>query len=374
MVKKIFHVICFFVVLFCTSLPILLPTLLCGELIPIEEVIEKQHTAKEQLLYGAAYYDSNMYYKTVFAQKKSAPILALGTSRAMQIRGSFFKEPENFFNASGGVEQIATFINFLKNIEASKPNVLIISLDQNFFNYNWSDALPTHVGFPSVEQVKVDVLVNKLISDYTLRKVNIISTISNPEYIGVSAKIHRSGFLNDGSYFYGHVYKNPPITFTEIHSRIDQGTIRFQYGQEVSENSKIALTDLLQYCKENQIFVIGFTPPYEPSVNDGIDARGDDYLYMKELPTVAKGIFDSFGFEYYDYTNINSLGCDGSYFVDGFHGGDVAYLRMFKDMVRQGSILESLCDLEAMEKLDENRYSNLLLENPFIEDKYFTSN
>lgn len=370
MIKKTICTIGFIAVLICTSLPLALPVIMCQELVDVNEVIDAQSTSKAQQLYGVAYYDDRVYYKTEFTKRKSASILALGSSRAMQIRDSFFETPSDFFNAGGAVNYLLDFMNFLNNIEGANPEILIISLDQNFFNFNYSDVVPVNIGYPAYSPIKTDVVINKLIDGYIAEKVKFKPLVTHSNYIGVQAKVNRSGFLNDGSYFYGATYAHPSKYFDDILKRIETGTLKFQYGEEVNPAALAALKDLLVYCKQNDIFVVGFTPPYAPSVNVAMGQNGG-YGYMEALPLAAEKLFDTFEFEFYDYSDITMLECDDTYFVDGFHGGDVAYLRMFKDMVNQGSRLSKYCNVKDMEKLNENRWSNLLLENHFAQDEYF---
>jgi hypothetical protein len=60
----------------------------------------------------------------------------------MQFRSKFYRPEENFFNAGGGVETIDNFIQFFSEIPLGmEPNILIVGLDQYFFNHNWSKTM-----------------------------------------------------------------------------------------------------------------------------------------------------------------------------------------------------------------------------------------
>ncbi|MEH2957620.1 hypothetical protein [Candidatus Merdisoma sp. JLR.KK006] len=102
----------------------------------------------------------------------------------------------------------------------------------------------------------------------------------------------------------------------------------------------------LAYCKVNGIKVIAFEPPFTASVVERIEAKGEKYQYMNEISSRIFDVFEKYQFEFYDYSDVANLGCGAdSFFIDGFHGSEVVYIKMFQDMIQQGSCLELYCDI-----------------------------
>ena len=72
-------------------------------------------------------------------------------------------------------------------------------------------------------------------------------------------------------------------------------------------------------------------------------------------------MFDAYGFEVYDFTDMRSFGVDDTYYKDWVHGGEVVYLLMVIDMIEKGSILGNYTNLDYLKNLYENRASNLTI-------------
>lgn len=53
------------------------------------------------------------------------------------------------------------------------------------------------------------------------------------------------------------------------------------------------------------------------------------------------------------------------YFIDGFHGSEVSYAYILKDMVSRGSIISDYVDINKIDSLIENAYDGRTFYNPF---------
>lgn len=248
----------------------------------------------------------------------------------------------------------------------SKPEILIIGIDQFFFNENWSGELSYHSGYPLKKSAAIGLVANNIIKDLCLKKLHVKALISNSNSIGVYAKEKNTGFLNDGSYFYGAIYEEPTkrldYKFKDTLNRIEKGKARFEYAENINSETIDYIDELLKYCKVNGIYVIGFLPPYAPSINDTMEKRGNNYRYISQIPSEVEKVFSTYNFEFYNYTDVRKLECDDTFFIDGFHGGEIVYLRMFADMIKQKSELSNYCSLDTLRNLDMNRISTLQLQ------------
>src|ERR1043165_3488984 len=126
----------FFLKLFLLGLPFILyygiafgVLLKSGELHSADDVValQKEHT----ILFGQAYQNPDKYYKLTSAIGHKPEVLALGTSRIMQIRDVFFRDKSRFYNAGGGADHIGLYKAFREHMpKEALPKVLIISCDQ----------------------------------------------------------------------------------------------------------------------------------------------------------------------------------------------------------------------------------------------------
>lgn len=352
----IFTLICF--VLFS-------PILLSGELYPVDFVVSIQGFLGKNFRYGAAYSNSASYYKLKMAQKSDVEVMALGTSRVMQLNDFFFNT--DFYNAGGGFSSSDAALYFLQQLQPNKrPEYLILGLDEYFFNENYINvtSMEVHLKYqePDVKtfsqiceaitaDVKSEKISNSFLIPYSLNK------------IGIMAKVNNQGFEGDGSYYYGSVYKNPLPDSERIAVTIEDITerkSRYVAGNDINAYTIDTLSQLCEYAKEIGIKIIAFTPPLAPECYNLTQQGGFEYL--DKINDVMKPIVDEYGIEFYNYTDVQNLGLDNSFFIDGFHGSDSAYLAILIDMLNKGSILNNVCDKAMLQEMYDNRIDNFLIQ------------
>src|SRR5687768_13974749 len=84
-----------------------------GEFTPVEKVIRMQSTATTPVLFGRAYSDPTARYKLQSVVHRKPEVLVLGTSRVMALRGDFFRDGTQFFNAGNGITRLGHLRPFL---------------------------------------------------------------------------------------------------------------------------------------------------------------------------------------------------------------------------------------------------------------------
>ncbi len=296
--------------------------------------------------------------------------MALGSSRVMQIEDDFFGNPQNFYNAGGAVNYPSEMQCFLEQMPRdNRIELVIISVDQWIFNINYTGKLlepdaESFIDFSLNETLDFKNAMKQIIDDYTEQKLSIFQLLNHNNRIGVNAKVNGNGFLKDGSYYYDKRFlqKNNPDEsyFADTFQRIEDGNARFEYGEKINLDIVNQMEALLAYCKKNEIRVIGFEPPFAASVVKKLAEKGEEYKYMNEIPVKMLDVFQKYQFEFYDYSDVSDLGCgENSFFIDGFHGSDAVYIKMFQDMIEQGSCLKEYCDLDELINLYENRDSDV---------------
>ena len=298
----------------------------------------------ELVLFGNAYTSEIRSYKMLVQKQLGADFLVLGTSRSMPFMGRFFDEP-NFYNAGGGAIVASDYLFFLQSIgEQSQPKTLLLVLDQNMYSEKWytTFGFATHRGYDEAEKPPLFNSVNHAISDYGYGKYSILKVLNTQKGVyGLAASGRNMGFRQDGSYSYGKLaQKTVPMAGFDLHFRdIDKGKNFFVYDEQVSAAALEELRALLSYCKERQIEVYAILPPFAPATTAHM-AQNGGYAYMGKLPALVADVFSEYGYEFYDYTDMGDTVTDIE-FVDAFHGGEVVYAKILRDMVKRGSNIAS---------------------------------
>lgn len=337
-----------------------------GEFADIEKNIDKQRSNHKALI-GLGYNENTPYYKMLNADYYKADVLVLGTSRSMQIRDLYFTG--SFYNCGGAVHgNYREYKNYLMNL-SYKPELLILCLDSWAFNDNWNKDEADYLEYTPIEKENREkiVMAKQIMLDLFDGKWTPKSLKEYPDNIGFNGKIKDDGFRYDGSYRYGYagrdITKSSDYGFVNTYDRIDKGVVRFEYGDKIDDDTLVQLEELLSYCKSENMNVLAYQAPFAPSVIDRMNASGN-YGYIEEITPVCERLFDKYGYEYFDYVSVSGIGIDDSYFVDGFHGGEVAYAMLIKNMVEQNSIISNYVDTNKLEECINNRYNNVLIEVP----------
>lgn len=337
-----------------------------GEFRDLQENIKAQRN-NQSILLGLGYNEQTPYYKLSNANYYKAEVIALGTSRVMQFKKEFFKS--NFYNCGGAVGgNYNEYINFLKNL-TYKPKVILLGLDQWVFNDAWNQSCKEYTGFIKIEQEKRNkaVMLKKIVKDWKHKKWKLSDLDMYPNNIGFNGRIKDAGFMADGSYYYGDVYRNPQgqkdYLFKDTYVRIMKGNGRFEWGMHIDTDTMKQLRSLLAYCSDNQIRVVGILPPFAPSVYGKMKATGN-YGYLDEIEPACRKLFDGYGCELFDYTDITNLKGTDAYFVDGFHGSDVLYGIILQDMSVQSALLAQHIDRNKLTELLSKPYSLCTFFNP----------
>lgn len=337
-----------------------------GETTQIENAITKQN--KTRGLIGYAYSNISSTLKTKKTSEIKPEVLILGTSRVMQFRDFFFNDSILMYNAGGGIEKIKEFKFFFdevyENQNKSTPRLLIISLDQYFFNENWDNLSSNTYVLPdvSIKSVTPTILRQELSAILTgkITLSDISKLLSNNKNVGLTANIYNDGFREDGSYYYQRIINNNKDehlnSFEKEITNIEKGTRRFEYSNKVNSKALDELSNFIEYCSKNHIHVVAFLPPYAHSIIEKMNQTGK-YGYIEDLYKSISPIMNKYDFKLFDFTDIESFGSSDYEAIDGFHGSEKTYLRMFIEMSKNDSILNEFSKptTELMELLKQSK-------------------
>ncbi|MBK9705045.1 MAG: hypothetical protein IPO75_17295 [Betaproteobacteria bacterium] len=341
--KKLLIYLLPFVVILCIPAMVFVET---GEITAVSRVIDLQVTSRIPVLFGRAYSDPTPYYKLESVLRRRPDVLALGTSRVLAVRSNFFSPELSFFNAGNGVTRLRHFRLFLERIpKGAEPRLIFLGLDQYLFNDAFDSLLPDgmELAWAAEERIAEVFFSNwtKVYGDYWEQKFRLADLVAETgeRRIGLNAVAHANGFRSDGSYTWAEFVadpwnpKNPDFEFQNTFDRIQMGDRRFQYAEHVSEKALLELDALLRECKARGIYVAAFLPPFAHAVFEKMQSMPKQYGYLRELEPSLRLIFNKSGFSLYDSSDLASLGASDKETIDGFHGSEKAYLRLFLKMI-----------------------------------------
>ncbi|WP_319416099.1 hypothetical protein [Marispirochaeta aestuarii] len=312
-----------------------------GEHLKVSEIIDKQQKDKS-IVVGISLRNIDSSLKFHTTELKQPDILALGTSRVLQFRETFFKDDVSFYNAGRGFSNLNQGVDFIGHLY-HKPNILILGLDQDLFNEEYAEKYQEPLDFDdNIDKLNVLITsIKKIYFDFSI----VQKIWNNPKNIGFMGSVYGAGFRSDGSYFYNrklNSFENIIETkenhlFSNTIKKIKDSRGRFAYGDIVYKESVNRISDLLKICNEKGIYVVGFMPPFAPLVNNYLKESGN-YTYMSKIYHSIKYIFDYYSFELYDFTDFSERSSNEMY-IDGFHGDEEVYYNILSILKSKNSRL-----------------------------------
>ncbi len=328
-----------------------------GEIRPFSSYI---HPLKQGQLFELGYSYVDKAYKFHMTDEVMRPqVLALGSSRIMQVRHSIVSPEYSFYNAGGAIQKVRELPMFLNKLHDS-PKLILMNLDQWWFNRAYiNDDQPFDSSVydgPEIDLLKLGRLVCDFYTDLVKGKINLVKVFSS-DNIGLNAICNDNGFTADGTPNSGDRVIIPEeqddYNFKDVLERIRLGNNRFQYGEQADSTQIRDLEDFLSLCVARHIKVVGFLPPFAPFVYQRMQETGK-YGYMSQLYKMLLPVFDKFeGCSFYDFTDVTDTGAHNYDFYDGFHGSELIYNGIIRQIVRQDSTLAPFfVPEEEMDRLD----------------------
>lgn len=312
---------------------------------------------------GYSYYDKS--YKFHMTDEVCRPqVLALGSSRMMQVKRSVVSPDYSFYNAGGAIQNVLELSLFIQKLHDS-PQLLLVNLDQWWFNRAYINDnqpfSPSVYDEPEFEFSKTGKMVCDFYTDLAKGKIDLGKVFSS-DHIGLNAICNENGFADDGSRYQGDMIVAPEqqedYNFKNVLGRIRDGNMRFQYGDRPDSTQTAVVDDFLKLCVARRIKVVAFLPPFAPLVYQKMMETGK-YGYMSQLYGMLSPVFDRYeSCSLYDFTDVTATGAHNYDFDDGFHGSEIIYNGMIRQMVRQDSTLAPFFVSEQeMNRLDSNYIS-----------------
>lgn len=306
-----------------------------GELLDAGEVAALQQTTGG--LYGTAIHPNVYPYKLALYAERAPEIVALGSSRVLQMSQGMFTAP--FAN-------LGRTVNFPAEAEAvvadmlavHVPKLVLFGLDPWWLNPRWDHA-PT---FESHAWQGGDLTPETLLAPARWLADGRISfglygdllTGSLPRVedgvalYGMQAIEDRRGFRPDGSYYRGDVLTgrrpSDDIGFADTLGRVASDTAQFRRGAEIAPERLDQLRRAIATLQEAGVTVVTWLPPVAPPVSAAMAEAGEDFAWLAEARHALAGL----GTAHLDAWDAATIGADACEFDDGFHNGETADLRI----------------------------------------------
>ena len=311
-----------------------------GESLPLEMVAQMQ-MSDQPILWRSRYGDRDLDFKVISANLRQPQIMTVGSSRVLQFRSLFFnKQPHAFYNGGAPAWTLDQIRQLLDRLTFT-PKVLIIGLDQPWFNDAYvPDVLPDRVSdfthlFQANRSFMQDVFGGESfdIGRYLAR----IEPGHGGLALGLRAIRDGHGFRNDGSEQYGDFlvahFLYPQNERQHHLDELRDGKAMYVYGDTVSPTRVQQLEELLIWCKARGITVIGFQPSFMPTLYQQMIADGN-HTYVSKLDAVLIPLFAKYGDPYFNFADGAALGASDDDFFDGWHASEKINLRLYEQMLK----------------------------------------
>lgn len=324
--------------------------------VAVNDAVAEQAQGKFTL-FGSGISQDFVDYKLRLYAAVKPEITAIGSSRVMQFRGNYFSKP--FLNMGGVAGNLAVLRSTLDAmLRIHKPKAVILGLDFWWFSPKWepkpfNEEPPTsgsyNYGFESLKKPWAWLLDGKI----TLAEFFApVSGGFRAGRYGIMAQQTDDGFGPDGSWYYTAELtgKQRPFDYQFLDSlkQVEHGIKAFYRNPKQGDTGGLSAEHLDAfaeiYCRLRargiQVFV--FITPLSSRVLEAMRAHEADYPHLFELreALLARGI------EVMDFTDPRSFASNDCEFVDGFHGGEISYARMLRDMADSRPALLSYVNME----------------------------
>jgi hypothetical protein len=327
-----------------------------GEAMPLSSVVQMQ-MGDTPVLYRPNFGNRDVQFKTLSVNMRQPEIIAIGSSRVLQMRdGLFTEQPEAFYNAGApawGLDEIKTVLQSLDHI----PQVVILGIDFPWFNAAYeADEFPAPLN--DLEQLgATNRSVLRAVLEGRAPEFDLWAArrdrVGDGMALGGKAIENGHGFRSDGSERYGDFlvagYLYQPTERERHMEWMRNGEEMYVYGDTVSDDAIGEMTEILEWSKANNITLIGMLPPYAPELYRRM-MRRENHTYMEGVKSRLSEMFSEYGYRLFDYSDGAAFGTDEDFF-DGWHGSERVYLRLYMQMVE--ALPEALGRYSNLERLRE---------------------
>jgi hypothetical protein len=329
-----------------------------GELMPAERVLELQKSAP--VLYDPMYQPKSAYpaYKLLGTSKRHPEVLALGTSRILELRNEFVRESgPRFYNGYMYSAPIGAMRGFLEHLPPGQlPHVLILDIDPWWFR-DRAQIEPEPGYFEPSSRLQI--------IDFAWRNGLYLTTqrwalFASPNLIGGSARLNGSGLRADGSLFLERRFFDevPNLLQRQLQDVRDGADTRLLRGSTgLSQDAIEEMQRLLSYCSSHHILLIGYLSSYHPALYDALKSDPRQAYIWRIAPVLAR-LFQEKGAVFFDLQDPAAIGCGAAEYLDVGHESDVCTAKAVIAMASRDSRAAAVFDAGKLEGFLNHRRSD----------------
>ncbi|MDR2850631.1 MAG: hypothetical protein LBV65_01105 [Desulfovibrio sp.] len=324
------------------------------------------------VLFGSGVSQDFVDYKLRLYEATKPEIAVLGSSRVMQFRGDYFRA--SFINVGGTAGNLAVLRSTLDGMLAvHRPKAIILGLDFWWFMPQWepkpfneepATSGSYNYGFESLKKPWSWLLDGKI--SLSELAAPLTGGFRAGRY-GIMAQQTDDGFGTDGSWYYTAetTGRRHPFDyrFEDTLKQVRYGVKAFYWAKRDQTGPSAEHLDAFAeiYCrlKARGIATFVFITPLSGRVQDAMrqNAVAWPHLFLLSEALFARGI------DVLDYTDMRAFGSDDCEFVDGFHGGEVAYARILRNMADRRPTLLPYVNMARLDAAVRNWKGHVLVPN-----------
>ena len=352
----------------------------------VERAVKNQ-AAGRFALFGSGVSQDFVDYKLQLYAAVKPQVVALGSSRVMQFRGAYFRRP--FLNVGGTAGNLPVLRSTLDAmLRLHRPEAVILGLDFWWFMPRWNpdpfkEEPPTSGSYGyNLDSLKKPWtwLPEGTISGRDLLGPVLPRSLGGfrDDRYGIMAQQTDDGFGSDGSWYYtGEItgQKRPfDYRFEDTLKQVRYGIKAFAPSPPLKDSRDVggistahldAFAEIYCRLKARGIATYVFIAPLSITALDALRAREEDYPHLFRLrdALLARGI------EVMDFTDPRTFAATDCEFVDGFHGGEVVYARILRDMADRWSSLLAYVDMDKINAVIRDWRGHALVPDPRLTDR-----
>ena len=318
--------------------------------------VVREQAAGRFAIFGSGVSQDFVDYKLALYSAVKPDIIVLGSSRVMQFRGKYFTK--KFLNIGGTAGNLAVLRSTIEAmLKVHKPEAVILGLDFWWFTQKWEadpfkEVPPTSGTYAYTFDVLKTPYTWLLEGKLTAGQFFAPLTGGFEKHLyGIMAQKTGDGFATDGSWYYTAdvTGQQHPFDykFQDTLKQVRYGIKAFAAAPEIPVAHVDALAEMLCKLQSRGVQTYIFITPLSQAVYEAMREREKDYPQMFQLAEAL----DARGIEVQDYSDPRVLNATDCEFVDGFHGGDVTYARILRDLADKYPSLVQHVDIL---KLDED--------------------
>ena len=324
----------------------------------VERAVAAQQTG-QFALFGSGVSQDFVDYKLQLHAAVRPEIIAIGSSRVMQFRGHYFSRP--FLNMGGVAGNLAVLRSTVDAmLRQHRPRAVILGLDFWWFMPQWEarpfDEVPPTSGsyaytLENLRKPWTWLLEGKIsLTELAAPLLGLVGMGFRDDRFGIMAQQTDDGFGTDGSWYYTAEATGlkPPFdyrfhdTLAQVHYGI-KAFYRAAPSQPAPSMEHLdALAEICCRLRSRGIQTFIFIPPLSRQVLEAMRQYEDGYPHLFQL----REALAERGLDVLDFSDPRSFASSDCEFVDGFHGGEIAYARILQRMADRWPALLSFVHME----------------------------